>query len=249
MAIYDPNNDYGFPYMWGTTGLAYNLDMIYERMPDAPIDSAEIIFNPEIASRFADCGISFLDEPTDVISLALIYLGHDPNSMEPEHIQAAEKLIKGVRPYIRYFSSSRMISDLPNEELCIAMSWSGDYAQARERSLEVGIDINLAYRTPKEGSMAWFDGMFIPADAPHPDNAHLFLNYLMRPEVIAEITNYVRYANANRAAFELLLPEVSGDPAVYPTAEQLETMSIGFTFGPKIERRRTRAWSRIKTGL
>ena len=110
MAIYDPGNDYGFPYMWGTTGIAYNLDMIYERMPDAPIDSGDMIFDPEIASRFADCGISILDEPTDVISLALIYLGHDHNSMEPEHIQAAEELIKSVRPYIRYFSSSRMIS-------------------------------------------------------------------------------------------------------------------------------------------
>jgi putrescine transport system substrate-binding protein len=249
MSTYDPGNQYGFPYMWGTTGFAYNIDMINERMPDAPLDSGDMIFNPEIVSRFADCGISILDEPTDVIPLAMLYLGHDPNSIEPAHISEVEALLKAVRPFIRYFNSSRMISDLSNEELCIAMSWSGDYAQAMQRTIEVGADVRLAYSTPKEGTVVWFDGMFIPADAPHPDNAHLFINYLLRPDVIAEVTHHIRYANANLPALALLPAEVTEDPAVYPTAEQLENMNVGFIFGPKLERRRTRAWSRIKTGL
>jgi putrescine transport system substrate-binding protein len=249
MSRYDPDNLYGIPYMWGSTGFAYNVDMIRERMPNAPLDSGAMIFDPEIASRFADCGISFLDEPTDVIPMALLYLGHDPNSMEPEHIKEAENLLKSVRPYIRYFSSSRIISDMPNEELCIAMSWSGDYAQAMQRAIEVGADITLAYSTPKEGTMIWFDGLFIPADAPHPNNAHLFLNFLMRPEVIADITRTVHYANGNRASTPLLPVEITGNPAVYPPPEQLERLNVGFVFGPKLERMRTRAWSRVKTGL
>lgn len=249
MAMYDPDNRYGFPYMWGTTGFAYNIDMINKRMPDAPLDSGDMIFKPEIAAKFSDCGISVLDEPTDVIPLAMLYLDHDPNSMDPAHISEVENLLKSVRPFIRYFSSSRMISDLANEELCIAMSWSGDYAQAMQRTIEVGADVKLAYTIPEEGTVIWFDGVFIPADAPHPGNAHLFINYLLRPEVIAEISNYTRYANANRSAKAIMPAEVVEDPAVYPTTEQLETMETGFIFGPKLERRRTRAWSRIKTGL
>jgi putrescine transport system substrate-binding protein len=218
-------------------------------MPDAPLDSWDMIFDPEIAVKFADCGISILDEPTDVIPNAMLYLGHDPNSMDPAHISEVEDLMKAVRPYIRYFSSSRFISDMPNEELCVGMSWSGDYAQAMQRAIEVGADVRLAYTIPKEGTVPWFDGMFIPADAPHPDNAHLFLNYLMRPDVIADITYYVRYANGNRASMELMPAEVVDDPAVYPPPEQIESMQTGFIFGPKLERLRTRAWARIKTGL
>jgi putrescine transport system substrate-binding protein len=249
MSTYDPDNRYGFPYMWGTTGFTYNIDMIEERMPDAPVDSWDMIFKPEIASRFADCGITILDEPTDVIPHVMLYLGHDPNSMDPAHILEVESLLKAVRPYIRYFSSSRGLIDLPNEEICINMNWSGDYAQAMQRAIEVGADIRLAYTIPKEGTVVWFDGMFIPADAPHPDNAHLFINYLLRPDVIADITNHVRYANANSASLPLMPAEVVEDPAVYPPAEQLKSMQTGFIFGPKLERRRTRAWSRIKTGL
>ena len=249
MAPYDPDNLFGIPYMWGSTGFAYNIDMVRERMPDAPLDSGDMIFDPEVLSRFADCGVSFLDEPTDVIPMAMIYLGHDPNSMEPEHIAEVEALLKSVRPYIRYFSSAKMINDLPNEETCIAMSWSGDYAQAMQRATDVGADIRLAYTIPEEGTMLWFDGIFIPSDAPHPENAHLFLNYLMRPEVIAEITNFTHYANGNLASQPFIHPEVLSDPAVYPTPVEQERLQAGFVFGPKLERRRSRTWARVKTGL
>jgi putrescine transport system substrate-binding protein len=245
----DPGNRYGVPYLWGTTGFTYNKRMIRERMPDAPVDSGDMIFKPEVIRRFADCGISFIDEPTDVIPLAMLYLGHDPNSMDPAELDEVEQLLKAVRPYIRYFSSAKMLIDLPNEEVCIAMSWSGDYAQAMWRARQAGRPVDLAYTVQKEGALAWFDLWFIPSDAPHPDNAHLFLNYLLRPDVIAAISNETRYASANTRAPPLLLPEVRNDPAVYPPDEIRLNLHKGVLFDPKSERRRSRLWSRVKTGL
>lgn len=249
MANYDPGNLYAVPYMWGTTGFAYNIDMIKARMPDAPLNSGDMIFNPQVVSRFADCGVTILDEPTDVIPLAMLYLGHDHNSMDPAHIAEVEAQLKSVRPYIRYFSSAKMINDFPNEEVCVAMSWSGDYAQAMARAEEVGADVRLAYSVPSEGTVLWVDGLFIPTDAKHPNNAHLFINYLMRPNVIAAVSNLIRYANANLASIPLMRPEVSKDPAVYPPESERDQLVTGVVFGPKLERRRSRAWARIKTGL
>jgi len=248
-ARYDPGNKYGVNYMWGTTGFAYNIRMVRQRMPDAPIDSGDMLFNPEIVAQFADCGVTYLDEPTDVIPLVMLYLGHDANSMEEAHIAEVEALLKSVRPYVRYFSSAKLINDLPNEEVCVAMAWSGDYSQAMRRVREVGADVELAYSVPKEGTVVWFDGIFIPADAPHPENAHLFINYLLRPEVIAPISDLTGYANGNLASIPLIDPLISQDPASYPPKSLLTNLNAGKIFGPKLERRRTRAWSRIKTGL
>ena len=208
----DPGNRYGVPYLWGTTGFTYNVKMIKARMPNAPVDSGDMIFKPEVVKHFADCGISFLDEPTDVIPMAMVYLGHDPNSLDPKDLAEVEALLKSVRPYIRYFSSAKMLIDLPNEEVCIAMSWSGDYAQAMHRAEEAGKPVQLAYTTPREGTLAWFDLWFIPADAPHPDNAHLFLNYLLRPEVIADISNETRYAAPNLKAMPLVAARGAQQP-------------------------------------
>ncbi|MEX1993908.1 MAG: polyamine ABC transporter substrate-binding protein [Steroidobacteraceae bacterium] len=245
----DPGNRYGVPYLWGTTGFTYNVKMIRERMPDAPVGSGDMIFKPEVARRFADCGITFVDEPTDVIPLVLLYLGRDPNSLDPADLAAAEAVLKGVRPYIRYFSSAKMLIDLPNEEVCIAMSWSGDYSQAMFRAEQAGRPVDLAYTVQDEGALAWFDLWFIPTDAPHPENAHLFLNYLLRPEVAAAISNETRYATPNVKALPLLLPEVRDDPAVYPPDEIRLNLHKGVLHGPKQERRRSRLWSRVKTGL
>jgi len=245
----DPGNRYGVPYLWGTTGFSYNRKMILERMPNAPVGSGDMIFKPEVARHFADCGITFLDEPTDVIPMALLYLGRDPNSLDPQDLADVEKLLKGVRPYIRYFSSAKMLVDLPNEEVCIAMSWSGDYAQAMHRAQEVGKAVDLAYTTQREGTLAWFDLWFIPADAPHPGNAHLFLNYLLRPDVAAAISNETRYATPNVPALSMLDPKVRNDPAVYPSEEVKKRLFKGVIHDPKDERKRTRLWSRVKTGL
>lgn len=249
MQAYDPGNRYGVPYMWGTTGFAYNVDMVRERMPDAPLDSAAMLFDPDVVARLADCGVSLLDEPTDVIPMVLLYLGLDPNSLEPEDLAAAEAQLKAVRPHIRYFSSARMLNDLPNEEVCVAMSWSGDYAQAMARAAEAGVDVNLAYTAPREGSMLWFDGIFIPADAEHPQNAHRFIDYLLQPEVIGDISNETHYANANVASLPFVDPAIVGDAAVYPPDGERDRFDVGVIYGPKQERLRTRAWSRVKTGL
>ena len=248
-AQFDPGNRYGVPYMWGTTGFTYNEAMILERMPDAPVDSAALVFDPAVASHFADCGISLLEAPTEVIPAALLYLGRDPNSLAPEDLRAAEQVLQAVRPYIRYYSATKFLLDLPAGETCIAGTWSGDYAVATIRAREGGLDIPLRYSVPKEGSTIWFDTAYIPADAPHPDNAHLFLNYLLRPEVIADVTNFTGYANANRSAFELVSTEFTSDPAIYPDAEIMQRLHTVHLAGPKEERRRTRAWTRAKSGL
>ena len=207
-ALFDPGNRYGVPYMWGTTGFAYNEAIILSRMPDAPVGSARMLFDPEVVSRFADCGISILEAPTEVIPMALMYLGRDPNSLAPEDLKAAEGVLQAVRPYIKYFSATKFLLDLPAGELCLAGSWSGDYAVAATRAREAGLDLTLKYSVPSEGGAIWFDAAYIPADAPHPGNAHLFLNYLLRPEVIAAITNDTGYANANRSAFALVAPGI-----------------------------------------
>ena len=249
MSNYDPGNRYATPYMWGTTGFAYNVDRVRERMADAPLDSAALVFDPANAARFADCGISLLDESTMVIPMVMLYLGYDQNSIEPAELAEAEAVLKSIRPHIRYFSSAKLINDLPNGEICIAMSWSGDYASAQQRADEVGIDIELAYMVPREGTVLFLDSMLIPADAPHPENAHLFLNYLMRPEVIAPISDELRYANANRASLPLIDPALRNDPAAYPSLEDRQNWRSGVIYEPQLERRRTRSWSRVKTDL
>lgn len=239
----------GVPYMWGTTGLTYNVDMILERMPDAPVDSMALIFDPEVVSRFADCGVSFLDDPTTVIPFAMLYLGHPTDSVEKAHLDEVEALLKSVRPYIKYFSSTKMLLDLPSREVCIAMSWSGDYSVARSRAAEAGLDIKLAYTIPKEGSIDWFDVWFMPSDAPHPDAAHLFMDYLLRPEIIAKASNYVGYANANKSATPLVDKSITSDIGIYPDEETKKRLRPSIVLPPKLERRRSRTWTKVKTGL
>jgi putrescine transport system substrate-binding protein len=249
VAAYDPGNRFGVPYMWGSTGFAYNRRLVDKYFPGAPVDSADMLFDPDVVSRLSACGVTWLDEPSDVIPMALIYLGLDPNSMAAEDLARAEAQLKSVRPHVRYFSSTRMMIDMPNEDVCVAMSYAGDYAQARARAQEVGVDVPLRYTAPREGSTLWADGMFIPRDAPHPGNAHLFLNYLLRPKVIARITNFIHYSNANAAAEPFVDPAILADPAVYPGHDARDRLHHRLAFGPKQERQRMRMWSRVKTGL
>ncbi|MGB0668761.1 MAG: extracellular solute-binding protein [Porticoccaceae bacterium] len=239
----------GSPFFWGTTGFTYNVDEIKARMPDAPLDSAAMFFDPEVISQFADCGVSMLDDPLTVIPLAMMYLGYPANSVDLDQLAEVEQLVKSVRPYIKYFSSTKMLLDLPSKEVCMAMSWSGDYGVAAGRAAEAGIDINLAYTIPKEGSVIWFDNIYIPSDAPHRDNAYLFLDYMLRPEVIARSTNYIGYANANSAATQFVEPSIAEDTAIYPDQLVLERMQTTEVLTPKLERRRSRTWTKIKTGL
>lgn len=249
MDLFDPGNRHAVPYMWGSTGFAYNVDMVLERMPDAPLSSGDMIFDPEVAQHFADCGISFLDSPTDVIPMTLVYLGYEANTTNTDEIAHVEAVLKSVRPYIKYFSNSKMLIDLPNRDICIAQGWSGEYAVAKERAAQAGLDVNLAYTVPEEGSVAWYDGLYILSDAPHPENAYLLLNFMMRPDIIAEITNHIHYGHANRAAYALTKPEILNDPAVFPTPEIVALMQISQSLPPKQERVRTRTWARVKTGM
>ncbi len=246
---YPGANDYSAVYMWGTTGFSYNVDMVRERLPDAPLDSARMIFDPEIVSQLADCGVTLLDSPSDVFPMVQMYLGLGYDSMAPEDILAAEEQLMKVRPYIRYFSSTKMINDLPNREVCVAMSWSGDYAQAAARAEEAGVPVDLAYTVPVEGSALWFDGLYIPTDAPHPDNAYRFINFILRPDVVAEISNYVYYANGNLASKPLLDPAVANDPGIYPDEAVTRRSHLVPVVPPKLERTRTRAWARVKSGI
>jgi len=248
-SLYEELEGYSIPYMWGSTGYAYNEDMVRQRLPDLEMNSANVLFDPDIISKLADCGVSLLDSPTDAFPMVLSYLGRDPNAVDAESIAAAKAQLDLVRPYVRYFSSVKMISDLPNKEVCVAMSWSGDYAQASMRAMEAGIDVDLRYTMPREGSALWVDGMFVPSDAPHVENAYLFMDYIMRPEVTAAISNHVFYANANKSAFPLLSRAVANDPGIYPDEELWELLFSVLPADPKQERLRTRAWARVKSGF
>jgi putrescine transport system substrate-binding protein len=243
----DPGNQYAMPYLRHVNGFAYNVDMIRARMPDAPLDSLDMIFKPQIIARFADCGVSFLDQAEDVLQLALNYLHLDPNSTNPADYKRAEQLLLSVRPYVRAFDSSEYMNGLGNKEFCISMSWSGDYAAARARAKAAGVDVNLAFTVPREGANASFDALLIPADAPHPDAAHRFLNYILEPRVIADITNEIRYANDNLASTPYIDPSILNDPAIYPPAATLARLYQSAEVSPALERIRTRTWTRIKT--
>ena len=243
----DPGNQYAMPYLRHVNGFAYNVDMIKQRMPDAPLDSLDMIFKPEIIARFADCGVSFLDQAEDVLQLALNYLHLDPNSTNPADYKRAEKLLLSVRPYIRAFDSSEYMNGLGNREFCISMSWSGDYAAARARAKAAGVDVNLAFTVPREGANASFDALLIPVDAPHPEAAHRFLNFILEPRVIADITNEIHYANDNLASTPFVDPNILNDPAIYPTPATAARLYESAEVNPALERIRTRTWTRIKT--
>jgi putrescine transport system substrate-binding protein len=245
----DPGNRHAMPYLRHVNGFAYNVDMIRARMPDAPVDSLDMIFKPQIIRRFADCGVTFMDSAEDVLQLALNYLHLDPNTTRPEDYKRAEELLLNVRPYIRAFDSSEYMNGLANSEFCISMSWSGDYAAATARAKAVGVDVHLAFTVPKEGANASFDALLIPADAPHPLAAHQFLNYILEPRVIAGITNFIHYANDNAAANAYVNPQILGDPAVYPPPAVESRLYHSGEVAPALERLRTRTWTRIKTGL
>jgi putrescine transport system substrate-binding protein len=247
-AKYDPGNEYSINYMWGTTGIGYNVDAVKERLGTETIDSWDVVFKPEILAKFADCGVHVLDAPAELIPAALNYLGHDPDSKDPEKIEEAAKLLESIRPHITQFHSSNYINALANGDACLAVGWSGDVLQARGRAAEAGQGVRVEYAIPKEGAQMWFDQMAIPADAPHPENAHIFLNYIMRPEVIAKASNYVYYANGNKDSQPLLNEDVIGDPAIYPPDETVQNLFVTTPYPPDVQRVVTRAWTRVKTG-
>jgi putrescine transport system substrate-binding protein len=247
-AIYDPNSDHSIPYMWGTVGIGYNEAMITERMPDAPVDSWAMVFDPEVISKFADCGVQLLDSPTDILPAALNYLGKNPDSKEPDDLRAAADLVATIQPYVQKFHSSEYINALAGGDICLAVGYSGDILQARDRADEASNGVNVRYAVPSEGAQMWFDMMAIPADAPNKDNAHAFINFMMDPEVIARATNYVNYANGNEASKPFVDEAVLNDPGVYPKPETVERLYTTTELAPAVQRVATREWTRAKTG-
>lgn len=248
-AAHDPGNQHAVDYMWGTTGLGYNVAAVTERLgADADLETWDLLFDPDTVAKLADCGVAVLDASTEVYAAALNYLGLDPNSESEEDLAKAEELLLSVRPHIRYFHSSQYIDDLGNGEICLAMGYSGDVFIAQAAAAEAGQGVEIAYVIPKEGALKWFDMFAIPADAPNPDNAHAFINFMLRPDIAAANTNYVFYASGNGAALELIDDEVKNDPAIYPTPEVAENLFTLNAHSPEYDELLTRSFTRVKTG-
>lgn len=243
-----PASDYGMPYMWGGVGFTYNLDMIAEHFPGADLNSLDTVFLPENAAKLAECGLSILDSPTDIGFMVLSWLGIDPGTAGPaEYAKLAEAFAK-IRPYIQTFDNANYLSAIPNGEVCAVNNWSGDYAVAKARAAEAGIEMNLGYYIPKTGAPMWYDIFCIPADAPNTDNAHMFLDYLMRPEVAAACTNYTGYANGNAASKPFIDAAIASDPAIYPDAEAISRLYLTQPQSAEQESQLTRVWTEIKAG-
>lgn len=248
VAGHDPGNEHAIPYMWGTTGIGYNPRMIQAALGTDRIDSWEALFDPAIAAKLAKCGIAMLDAPEDVVGSARIYAGREPSSEKAEDLAATEELLASVRPYVRYFDSSRHVEDLATGEICVSLSWSGLILQARSRGAAAATPVEVTYAIPREGAYVWFDMLAIPADAPHPDNAHAFLDYLMEPEVIARISNEIGYANGNAASLPFVSDRLRNDPTVYPPDDVRLKLHPAVAFSPEYSRELNRAWTRVKTG-
>jgi len=244
----DPGNQYAVPYLWGTNGIGYNVEKVKAALGVDTIDSWAVLFEPENIKKLQKCGVAFLDSADEMMPAVLNYMGLNPNSTnEADYKKAEEKLLK-VRPYVTYFNSSKYISDLANGEICVAAGFSGDVFQAKSRAEEAGKGVNIAYAIPKEGGNLWFDMLAIPADAPDVKAAHAFINYILKPEVIAKVSDEVGYANPNPASGELMDQDIRTDEAVYPPKDVQDRLFVNSELPPKIQRLMTRSWTKIKSG-
>ncbi len=248
LALHDPGNQYAVPWLWGTTGLGYNVAKVKAALGDVPANSWAMVFDPKLAVKLKGCGITLLDAPSEVIDSVLIYLGRDPNSEKPEDLKAAAEVLMAVRPYIKYFHSSQYINDLANGEVCVSLGWSGDILQARDRAAEAKKGVDVAYMVPKEGAIMWFDMMAIPADAKHTRNAHLWINNAMEPAVIAAVSNTVNYANGNSASLPLVSDTVKNDPGIYPDEAMRAKLHAHLAESQDYSRDANRVWTRVRTG-
>lgn len=246
--VYDPGNEYSVNYMWGTTAIGYNETKIKEIMPDAPVDSWDMIFKPEVVSKFKDCGIHLLDAADDILPAALHYLGLDPDSKKPEDIEKAGELLAKIRPNIQKFHSSEFINALANGDICLAVGYSGDILQGRDRAAEADKGVVIKLSVPKEGAQMWFDNFAIPADSKNVEEAHIFINYMLQPKVIARASNYLNYANGNLKSQEFLDEGVKNDTSIYPDADMLKRLYVKTAYDAKIQRTVTRTWTKVVTG-
>ena len=245
---YDPGNEYSINYMWGTVGIGYNTKKVQDALGIETVDSWDVFYNPDNLAKLADCGVYVLDSPADMIPTTMMYLGLDPESKSSEDFAEVEEALMKIRPYIRKFHSSEYINALANGDICLAIGWSGDVFQARDRAAEADQGVVVDFVIPKEGAEMWFDQMAIPADAKNVAEAHEFLNYIMKPEVAAKATNYVYFANGNKASQEFIEKEILDDPAIYPDEAALGKLFTVSPYDPKTQRIVTRTWTKIVTG-
>jgi len=249
-AAFDPGNQYSVPYFWGTTGIGYNIDKIKERAPDAPVDSLAMVLDPKWAAKFKDCGIAILDAGDQILPITLNYLGLDPHSKNPDDYAKAAETLKAIRPYVRYFHSSQYVSDIANGEICLSIGWSGDFFIAKARAAEAGGKVHIGYSIPKEGTMVWIDNLAIPKDAPHPENALAYINYLLDARVAAQNASELHTASPNKAAQQIgIIPaEDLGNPAIYPPAPVKAKLFGETSTSLQIKRLCSRLWTSIRTG-
>jgi putrescine transport system substrate-binding protein len=245
---YDPGNEYAVDYMWGTTGLGYNVDKMKAILGTDDRPSWDVLFKPEMAAKFKDCGIYMLDSPSDVLPSVLAYLGLNPDSRDPADLKKAQDLLTSIRPYIRKFDSSNYISALAQGDICLVLGYSGDVFQARSRAEEAKNGVKIGYSIPSQGAQMWFDMMAIPKDAPHVAEAHEFINYIMKPEVIAKASNFVFYANGNKASQQFVDKEVLDDPVIYPPDDMMKKLFTTTPYDNKIQKTVTRLWTTVITG-
>lgn len=249
VSVSDPGNQYAVPYLWGSIGIGYNPEKVKAALGDnAPVDSWDLLFKPENIEKLKGCGVSFLDSPTEMLPIALHYLGYPTDSQDPKQLKEAEALFLKIRPAITYFHSSKYISDLANGNVCVAVGYSGDIKQAKSRAEEAKGGVTVGYNIPKEGAGSFFDMLAVPADAANPKGALAFINFLMKPEIIAEITNNVQFPNANAAATPLVDEALRNDPGVYPSAEVTKKLYTAVDLPAKVQRVMTRSWTKIKSG-
>lgn len=252
-ALHDPGNEHSVVYMWGTTGIGYNAEKVTKAVGNTATDTWALVYDPKNASKLKGCGIALLDSPSEIVSTVLTYIGKDPNSQSPDDLAKAEETLLKIRPYIRYIHSSQYINDLANGEICVAVGYSGDILQARDRATEAAeqnktTPITIKYAVPKEGTIIWFDMLGVPKDAPHPGNAHAFIDYVMKPEVAAAISNYVNYANGNAASLAMVDDGVKNDPGVYPPPEVKAKLFPDLSETEEFTRLLNRTWTRFRTG-
>jgi putrescine transport system substrate-binding protein len=247
LANSDPGNQYGVPYAWGTVGLGINREAVAKRIPDAPLNSLDLLFKPEYASKLKDCGIAVLDSPQEVIGIVLNYLGHSPYSEDANELKQVQQLLAQLQPNLRYISSSREIDDLAKGEVCLTLVYNGDASTAAARASDSKQPFEVIYRIPREGTLVWFDTMAIPVDAPHPQAARAFIDYMLRPESIAALTNSLFYANANKAATPLIDKAVTSDPDIYPPEDVRARLFSEKLLPLNAQRDRTRLWNTFRT--
>jgi putrescine transport system substrate-binding protein len=248
VAVYDPGNAHGIPYMWGTAGIGYNEKILAQTLPGGARDSSRLLFDPAFAAKLSKCGINIMDDPVGVVRVVLKYLAKNPNAPSAQDLADVETVLRKVRPYVRNIDTSGDIEALANGDICIALAYNGDAVQAHRRANEAknGIDINFAI--PREGTYLWFDMLAIPKDAPHVANAYLLINYLLNPRVVANISNAIGFANANSAAMQLLDPAIASDAAIYPAPDQKQRLFVPTEPSPEEARAITRLWQKFKTG-